>query len=99
MGPSSARDSVDLAGDYYLYPVSYIQPWYASAGVSAYEAVNATSLCIGDYETLKQAAIDPYEAIRDAYVQHRQKQREVKGVNQGLSAPTDEQPEDALKDQ
>ena len=99
VGPSSARDSVDLAGDYYLYPVSYIQPWYASAGVSAYEAVNATSLRIGDYETLKQAAIDPYEAIRDAYVQHRQKPREVEGVNQGLSAPTDEQREDALKDE
>ena len=28
VGSSSARDSVELVGDYYLYPVSYIQPWY-----------------------------------------------------------------------
>jgi phospholipid-binding lipoprotein MlaA len=39
----------------------------------AYEAVNDTSLRIGDYEALKEAALDPYVAIRDAYVQNRNK--------------------------
>ncbi len=95
VGPSSARDSVDLAGDYYLHPVSYIRPWYTSLGVSVYEAVNYTSLSIGDYETLKEAAIDPYEAIRDAYVQHRQEQREDGGIEHEQSGPTKVQPEDA----
>jgi phospholipid-binding lipoprotein MlaA len=33
--------------------------------------VNRTSLRIGDYEALKEAAIDPYVALRDAYVQYR----------------------------
>jgi phospholipid-binding lipoprotein MlaA len=33
--------------------------------------VNDTSFKIGDYESLKEAAIDPYVAIRDAYVQYR----------------------------
>lgn len=75
VGPSSARDSVELVGDYYLYPVSYLQPWYTWLGVRGEEVVNDTSLSIGDYESLKAAAIDPYEAIRDAYVQHRQRQR------------------------
>ena len=79
VGPSSARDSIELVGEYYLYPISYIQPWYAWLGVRGYEVVNDTSLSIGDYESLKEAAIDPYEAIRDAYVQHRQKQLE-KGI-------------------
>lgn len=77
LGPSSARDSVAIAGDYFLYPVSYISPWYASFGVRGYEAVNATSLRIGDYESLKEAAIDPYIALRDAYVQYRE--NKVKG--------------------
>lgn len=95
VGPSSARDSVDLAGDYYLYPVSYIQPWYASLGVSGYEAVNDTSLRIGDYETLKGAAIDPYEAIRDAYVQHRQQQLKDGGLMHEQSGPTGVKSEDA----
>jgi phospholipid-binding lipoprotein MlaA len=73
LGPSSPRDSAGMIGDYLLDPVSYISPWYASWGVRGYETVNDISLRIGDYESLKQAAIDPYLALRDAYVQYRQK--------------------------
>jgi phospholipid-binding lipoprotein MlaA len=76
LGPYSARDSIGIAGDYYLYPVSYITPWYDRLAVSAYEVVNDTSLRIGDYEFLKEAAIDPYVALRDAYSQYRQKKVE-----------------------
>lgn len=72
-GPSSARDSVQLVGDYFLYPVYYLDPWYARTGVKTYEEVNDTSLKIGDYESLKEASIDPYIALRDAYAQYRQK--------------------------
>jgi len=71
LGPSSPRDSVGIVGDYFLNPVSYISPWYAWLGVRTYEEVNATSLRIGDYEALKEAAIDPYVAFRDAYIQYR----------------------------
>jgi phospholipid-binding lipoprotein MlaA len=53
--------------------VSYIYPWYAWLGVRGYQEVNATSLRIGDYEALKDAAIDPYVAFRDAYIQYRLK--------------------------
>jgi phospholipid-binding lipoprotein MlaA len=77
LGPSSARDSVEIVGEYFLYPVSYISPWYAWLGVRAYEEVNDTSLRIGDYEALKGAAIDPYAALRDAYIQYRQKKVEA----------------------
>lgn len=73
LGPSSPRDSVDIAGDYFLYPVSYVYPWYAGIGVRAYEIVNSTSLRIGEYESLQEAAIDPYVAVRDAYIQYRLK--------------------------
>jgi phospholipid-binding lipoprotein MlaA len=95
VGPSSARDSIELVGDYYLYPVSYIQPWYTWLSVRGYEVVNDTSLRIGDYESLKEAAIDPYEAIRDAYVQHRQQQLEEGGIKHEQSVPTGVQREDA----
>jgi phospholipid-binding lipoprotein MlaA len=77
LGPSSARDSVGLAGDFFLYPVSYINPWYDWAAVRAYEEVNNASLRIGDYESLKEAAIDPYVAVRDAYHQYRLKKVEA----------------------
>ena len=76
LGPSSPRDSVDVVGDYFLYPVSYINHFYAGVGVWAYEQVNSTSLQIGDYESLKEAAIDPYIALRDAYVQYQLKKVE-----------------------
>ena len=77
LGPSSARDSVGIVGDFFLYPVSYIRPWPAWLGVRAYQEVNDTSLRIGDYESLKEAAIDPYVALRDAYRQYRQKKVEA----------------------
>ena len=42
--------------------------------------MNSTSLRIGDYEALKEAAIDPYVAVRDAYVQYRWKKVKKKGT-------------------
>ena len=78
IGPSSPRDSIGLAGDAFLYPVSYISPWYAPFGVRGYEKVNDASLSIGEYESLKEAAIDPYVALRDAYVQYRQHKVEAR---------------------
>jgi phospholipid-binding lipoprotein MlaA len=78
LGPSSARDSVGIVGGFFLYPVSYIRPWPAWLGVRTYQEVNDTSLRIGDYESLKEAAIDPYVALRDAYRQYRQKKVEAR---------------------
>jgi phospholipid-binding lipoprotein MlaA len=77
-GPSSLRDTVDIAGEFVLYPVSYLNPWYASVAVRSYEKVNYTSLRIGDYEALKGAAIDPYLSIRDAFVQYRKNKVEAR---------------------
>jgi phospholipid-binding lipoprotein MlaA len=71
LGPSSLRDTVGLAGDSFLKPVNYLEPWELSLGVSAYERLNITTFYIGDYKALKDAAIDPYAALRDAYIQNR----------------------------
>jgi phospholipid-binding lipoprotein MlaA len=37
----------------------------------AFKAENEVSLTIGDYEDMKKASVDPYAAVRDAYVQYR----------------------------
>jgi phospholipid-binding lipoprotein MlaA len=79
-GPSSPRDTVGLVGDSFLRPFSYLDPWYVGAGASAYDRVNDTSLRIGDYEALQGAAVDPYVAIRDAYVQYRLKKVQNRGT-------------------
>jgi phospholipid-binding lipoprotein MlaA len=34
--------------------------------------VNKTSLSIGEYEDLKESALDPYTAFKDAYIQYRE---------------------------
>jgi phospholipid-binding lipoprotein MlaA len=84
-GPSSPRDTVGLVGDIFLHPFTYLTAsWETFAGIWAYEKVNATSLSIGDYESLQEAAIDPYVAIRDAYVQYRLKKVNRKGGNTPL---------------
>jgi phospholipid-binding lipoprotein MlaA len=72
-GPSSLRDGVGFAGDRFLDPVSYVDPWELRAGVTATETVNKTSFRIGDYEAFKEAAIEPYGAMKSGYLQRRLK--------------------------
>jgi phospholipid-binding lipoprotein MlaA len=76
LGPSSLRDSLGLLGGHFLEPFTYVEPFEAGLAASGLEAVNTTSLHIGDYEALKKDAIAPYEAMRDAYVQFRQREVE-----------------------
>lgn len=71
LGPSTLRDSVGMVGDWFLDPVLYVEPFGAKLGILSYEKVNETSFRIGDYESIRDAAIEPYEAFRDAYIQYR----------------------------
>ena len=80
LGPSSPRDTFGTVGDFFAYPLSYLNPWYVWTAVRGYQAINDTSLQIGDYEAMKEAAIDPYLAIRNAYIQYRQKKVEERGT-------------------
>ena len=73
LGPSSFRGTVGFVGDVYLDPVKWVSldlgEWVAIRGC---DLVNTTSLSLGEYESLKRAALDPYVALRDAYYQYRQ---------------------------
>jgi phospholipid-binding lipoprotein MlaA len=71
LGPTTLRDGVGLAGDAFLYPISYINPPEASFAVYAYGLENNLSLRLGAYEEITEAAVDPYIAFRDAYLQYR----------------------------
>jgi phospholipid-binding lipoprotein MlaA len=72
LGPSSPTDTVGIAGDIFLDPVSYVGETFVALPVRGLDLVNSTSLTIGEYEDLKRAALDPYVATRDAYYQFRQ---------------------------
>jgi len=71
LGPSSLRDTVGRAGDWFINPINYAQPRELSWGASGLETVNWTSFHIGEYEAFKKASIDPYTAMRNAYIQNR----------------------------
>ena len=90
-GPSSPRDTIGLVGERFLDPPTYLSPWYAGTAAGVFERVNATSLRIGDYESLKNAAIDPYVAFRDAYIQYRLKSVEARKAKLAKSAPREAQ--------
>lgn len=73
-GPSSLRDGLGRLGDTFLDPIWWaFDDIWVSLGIRAGEAVNDTSLRIGEYEALKEAALDPYIMIRNAWVQNRNK--------------------------
>ena len=77
LGPSSVRDTIGKGADSVLSFTGILSPvdlevpvW---VGLKTHEIVNEISLRIGAYEAIKEAAIDPYIAIRDGYAQRRKK--------------------------
>ncbi len=79
-GPSSLRDGVGLVGDRFMYPLTYVSSSDLTLGetsaIFVHEKVNDTSFKIGDYESFKESAIDPYVSMRDAFTQYRKKKVE-----------------------
>ncbi len=76
LGPSTLRDSFGKVGDYFLYPLTYVEPWEVTTAAGVGERVNEVSFRIGDYESIKEASLDPYEAVKDGYIQFRTNQVE-----------------------
>jgi len=72
-GPSTARDSLGRLGDQFLSPLRYVEPMELSIGISVVGFTNASSFQIGRYEVFKAAAVDPYIAMRESYIQYRDK--------------------------
>jgi len=73
LGPSTLRDFIGSIGDAYLNPLIYIDPFEVELAVRGFNLVNKTSFHIGEYEALKEASVDPYVAMRNSYLQFREK--------------------------
>ena len=74
IGPSNLRDTVGLAGDSFLDPLTYLGREDLLAGAAAYslKRVNVAGEEGRVYEDMKRSALDPYVAMRDAYRQFRE---------------------------
>lgn len=73
LGPSSARDSVGMAGDYFLNPLLYGLKGRGDVATGLYvlKYENEGTLRGEQYETIINEAFDPYVALRDVYGQYR----------------------------
>jgi len=75
LGPATVRDAVGMFADRFLFnPFSYTDTFELSLGLTATNYLNDASFRIGDYEALKDSAIEPYESMRDFYIQYRNSQ-------------------------
>ncbi|MDO5537854.1 MAG: VacJ family lipoprotein [Desulfovibrionaceae bacterium] len=75
-GPSSIRETFGRAGDYFCYPAfaaSYFvhQPWYVTSGTQMGFFFNDLGSVLPTYTALKDASVDPYIMMREAYIRHR----------------------------
>jgi len=73
LGPSDARDTVGLAGDTFLDPITYLLSFEWALGARFVRSETDLSFRINEYEELTDAAVDPYAAVKDAYIQYRAK--------------------------
>ena len=70
-GPSTARDTVGLVGDIYVDPVYDIKPDSDRFWTAALRTVDKRAGLLSASKVLKEAALDPYLFVRDAYLQKR----------------------------
>ncbi len=72
LGSSNPRDLFGYAVDTAMDPLVWAPAkWWVTLSAESGEYINRTSLKIGQYEELKRASLDPYIAMRDAYIQYR----------------------------
>lgn len=71
LGPRTVRDSLGLVVDWYSTPVAYIPSRDWRYGLAILYGVDLRADLLSAGELLQQAALDPYEFTRDAYLQKR----------------------------
>ena len=71
VGPSSARETVGRIGDIFTDPFFYVSPWELATGTETGLRFNALDSVLPLYDDLTKAAVDPYIAMREAYIHFR----------------------------
>lgn len=71
--PLTVRDGFGFAADAAMQPISYVAPFEASVGMRGGQMVNDRSLNLETFEEFEQATFDLYSAVRNAYLQRRQR--------------------------
>ena len=72
-GPATSREALGPLPDGLLDPLFWYSNLALSFSLRGGEAVNDTTFRIGDYAAIKKASLDPYVAIRNGFIQNRNK--------------------------
>ena len=70
-GPSTVRDAFGSLGNYYVNPISYIDPPGLSWGLWGLNIVSTRANLLNATDVLEGAALDKYSFVRNAYLQRR----------------------------
>ncbi|CAN0645055.1 VacJ family lipoprotein [Burkholderia cepacia] len=89
-GPSTFRDGVGRAVDVRFNLLNYIEPAARNPMYIA-QFISARSDLLGATDLLKQAALDPYSFVRDAYLQQR-KSLTYRSQSSATTLPTYNEP-------
>ena len=82
LGPSNPRDTVGLAADFKLDPITYVDPSRDRNILWGSRSVSQRAHLLDASKILETAALDPYDFLRDAYLQRRRNL-----VHDGLPPP------------
>lgn len=81
LGPSTLRDTIGLAGDAAANPLTWLfgswaipndaPPWYWAYIIKGGDVFNRLPETLENYDAVTKPAIEPYTAVKDAYIQYR----------------------------
>ena len=71
-GPTTTRDALGTVFDYASDPLTFVNPLAAQLGARGAHGVDTRAQYLEAGALLKDAALDPYLFMRDAYLQRRQ---------------------------
>ncbi len=71
--PLTVRDGVGFVVDTALDPLNYVLPFAATAAKTAGNTVNDRSLNLELFQSVEENTLDLYSAVRNAYLQRRQR--------------------------
>lgn len=71
LGPSSIRDTVGLIGDWKTDPLTYVDPTHTRNQLYGMYFLSRRAELLDASKILETAALDPYEFVRDGYLQRR----------------------------
>ena len=77
LGPGTVRSTIGFGGDAAMKPQNYmIDEWYATLAVDTYLHFNDAGKLIKAYDAVTENALEPYVALRNAYLSQRMNRAE-----------------------